>query len=78
MPWTIVFHHSERSDPVATFAGVPDEAGDRILAFILPIVRAAENAAGVVKRAKADPYRGAMDALLAVVTRTTHPKGKRR
>jgi hypothetical protein len=78
MPWTITFRHSERTDPVATFANVPDQAGDKILSFILPIIRAAESAAMAAKQAKADPYRGAIDALLAVVTSTTTKKKKGR
>lgn len=79
MPWTITFQHSERPEPVATFANVPDAAGDKILAFILPIVRAAEAAAQTAKTVKADPYRGAIDALLTVVSRTTTAtkKGRR-
>lgn len=84
MPWTITFEHSSDREPVATFANVPDVAGDKILAFILPIVRAAEQAAHVAKSARmaaasaTDPYRPAIDALVEIITRTTDKKTKKK
>jgi hypothetical protein len=53
-------------DPVATFANLPDAIGARLLSSILPVLKAAERAAGTVKAAP-DPFRQALTALANAV-----------
>lgn len=48
MAWSIAFYRHELGDdpgqPAHLFANLPDAVGDRILAFVLPILRAARAA----------------------------------